>query len=111
MVVFREEPDVNGISEGSPVVVTISPTATFQVGMAEVGEVGGFSFLGFSFASSADLLVGQDVQIRPGTVTSAGGVSTVTTDLVRLGPSPVTGAVRRINSANCAFSPTELSPL
>ena len=86
LVVFREEPDVNGISEGSPVVVTIAPNATFQVGMAEMGEHGGFSFLNFSFASSADLLVGQDVQIRPGTVTTAGGVTTITTDLVRLWP-------------------------
>ena len=82
MVVFREEPDVNGISEGSPVVITINPNATFQVGMAEIGEDGGFSFLGFSFAGSTDLMVGQDVQIRPGTVMSAGGVTTITTDLV-----------------------------
>ncbi len=111
MVVFREEPDVNGISEGSPVVVTISPTATFQVGLAEVGEVGGFSFLGFSFASPADLLVGQDVQIRPGTVTSAGGVTTVITDLVRLWPSQITGQVGSINSANGTFTLTKLSPL
>src|SRR5216684_3634231 len=80
MVVFREEPSVNGISEGAPVVVTINPTAAFQVGRAEMGEDGGFSFLNFSFASSADLMVGQDVQIRPSMVTSAGGVTTITTD-------------------------------
>src|SRR5260370_27011721 len=30
MVVFREEPDVNGISEGPPVAVTIAPDATLQ---------------------------------------------------------------------------------
>src|SRR6266478_8040684 len=87
MVVFKEEPAVNGISEGAPVAVTIAPNATFQVGMAEMGEDGGFSCLNFSFASSADLMVGQDVQIRPSMVTSAGGVTTITTDLVRLWPS------------------------
>jgi hypothetical protein len=111
MVVFREEPDVNGISEGSPVVVTINPNATFQAGMAEMGEFGGFSFLGFSFASSADLMVGQDVQIRPGTVTSTGGVITITTDLVRLWPSQITGQVGSIDSANGSFTLTNLSPL
>ena len=111
MVVFREEPDVNGISEGSPVVVTIAPNATFQVGREEMGETGGFDNFGFSFASAADLLVGQDVQIRPVTVVSAGGVNTVTTDLVRLWPSQVTGQVGSINSSNGTFTLTNLSPL
>jgi len=113
MVVFKEEPAVNGISEGSPVVITINPNATFQVGAAEMGENGGFSSLGlgFSFASSADLLVGQDVQIRPGTVTSAGGAITVTTDLVRLWPSQVTGQVGSISSGSGTFTLTNLSPL
>jgi Domain of unknown function (DUF5666) len=114
MVVFREEPSVNGISEGSPVAVTIAPNGTFQVGMAEIGENGGlsgFSFLGFSFASSADLMVGQDVQIRPGTVTTTGGVTTVTTDLVRLWPSQVSGKVGSIDSSNGTFTLTNLSPL
>jgi Domain of unknown function (DUF5666) len=111
MVVFKEEPAVNGISEGSPVVVTINPNATFQVGRAELGEDGGFSFLGFNFASSADLMAGQDVQIRPGTVTSAGGVTTVATDLVRLWPSQITGQVGSINSGNGTFTLTNLSPL
>jgi len=111
MVVFREEPDVNGISEGSPVIVAINPNATFQVGMAEMGEDGGFSFLGFSFASSADLMVGQDIQVRPGTVSSAGGVTTVTTDLVRLWPSQVSGKAGSIDSATNSFTLTNLSPL
>jgi Domain of unknown function (DUF5666) len=111
MVVFREEPAVNGISEGSPVAVTINPNATFQVGRAELGEDGGFSFLGFNFASSADLMVGQDVQVRPGTVTSTGGVITVATDLVRLWPSQITGTVGTIDSGTGTFTLTNLSPL
>jgi hypothetical protein len=112
MVVFREEPDVNGISEGSQVAVTFVPnTTTFQVGREEMGEDGGFDNFGFSFASAADLLVGQDVQVRPGTVASAGGVNTVTTDLVRLWPSQVTGQVGTINSSNGTFTLTNLSPL
>jgi hypothetical protein len=111
MVVFREEPEVNGIPEGSPVVVTIAPNATFQVGREEMGEHGGFDNFGFSFAKAGDLLVGQDVQIRPMTVASTGGVNTVTTDLVRLWPSQVTGQVGSIDSGKGTFTLTNLSPL
>jgi hypothetical protein len=111
MVVFREEPSVNGISEGAPVAVTIAPNAIFQIGREEMGEDGGFSMFGFSFASSADLMVGQDVQVRPGMVSSSGGGLTVTTDLVRLWPSQVTGQVASINSSNGTFTLTGLSPL
>ena len=91
MVVFNEEPAMNAITEGSLVTVMIQPNAMFQVGTEEVGEDGGFSMSSFSFSSSADLLVGQDLQIRPGTVTSNGGQTTVTTDLLRLWPSQITG--------------------
>ncbi|MHB8503277.1 MAG: hypothetical protein ACYDHE_20330 [Candidatus Acidiferrales bacterium] len=111
MVVFNEEPAMSGISEGSPVVVTIDPNAVFQVGREELGEDGGFGMSGLSFASGADLLVGQDVQIRPGTVTSMGGVTTVTTDLVRLWPSQITGQVGSINSGDGTFQMTGLSTL
>jgi hypothetical protein len=56
-------------------------------------------------------MAGQDVQIRPGTVTSSGGVITVTTDLVRLWPSQVTGQVGSIDSGTGTFTLTNLSPL
>jgi hypothetical protein len=116
MVVFNEEINVNGITEGAPVAVTIAPNATFQIGMEELGEDGGFGSFGFSFgsfhfASSADLLVGQDVQIRPVTETSSGGAVTVTTDLVRLWPSQITGQVGSIDSGKGTFTLTNLSPL
>lgn len=112
MVVFNEEPTtMTGISEGSPIVVTINPNAVFQVGSEEMGEDGGFGNFGFSFASGADLMVGQDVQIRPGTVSSSGGVTTVTTDLVRLWPSQVSGQVGSIDPSNSTFTLTGLSPL
>lgn len=111
MVVFLEEPAVNGISEGSPVAVTIAPNAIFQVGREEMGDDSGFAMLGFNFASSADLMVGQDVQIRPGTVATANGVVTVTTNLVRLWPSQITGQVGSINSSMGTFTLTNLSSL
>jgi hypothetical protein len=111
MVVFNEEPAVSGISEGSVVEVTINPGATFQVGREEMGEDGGFDNSGLSFASGADLLVGQDVQIRPGSVSSSGGTPTIATDLVRLWPSQITGQVGSIDSSTGAFTLTGLSPL
>ena len=110
LVVFNEEPTMNGLSEGSPVVVTIATGATFQIGRQELGDDGGFSISGASFASGADLLVGQDVQIRPGAVTTSGGITTMTTDLVRLWPSQVTGTVGS-NPGATSFTLTGLSPL
>jgi len=62
-----------------------------------MGENGGFSIAGLSFASGADLMVGQDVQIRPASVASSGGTTTITTDLVRLWPSQITGQVGSID--------------
>ena len=111
MVVFNEEPAVSGIDEGSVVTVTIAPNATFQIGSEEMGEDGGFHMSGFSFSSGADLLVGQDVQIRPGTMSSSGGPATVTTDLVRLWPSQITGQVSNIDQSTGNFNITPTSAL
>jgi len=111
MVVFNEEPSMNGITEGSQITVSIQPNAMFQVGREDMGEDGGFNNSGLSFASSADLMVGQDVQIRPGTISPSGGTTTVTTDLVRLWPSQITGQVGNINTDKGTFTLTGLSPL
>jgi Domain of unknown function (DUF5666) len=110
MVVFNEEPTVTGVSEGAPVVVTILPNADFDVSSEEMGEQDGFTQTGLSFASAANLLVGQDVQIRPETVTSSGGITTIATDRIRLRPSQITGQVGTINSDG-TFTLTGLSPL
>jgi hypothetical protein len=108
MVVFNEEPDVSGVSEGSPVTVTILPSAVFTASSEELGEDQGFSISGLSFASSADLLVGQDVQIHPQMVTTSGDIM-ITTDRVRLRPSQISGQVGSIS--NNSFTLTNLSSL
>src|SRR5258708_10353394 len=79
MVVFNEEPALSGVSEGSQVTVTIQPTAMFQIGREEMGESGGFSIPGLSFAGGADLLIRQELQIRPVTVPSSAGGTTIET--------------------------------
>jgi hypothetical protein len=109
-VVFNQEPALSGVSEGGAVVVTILPNATFEASNQEMGEDGGFTQTGLSFASAADLLVGEDVQIHPQMVTSAGGVTTITSDRIRLRPSQITGQVGTINSDG-TFMLTGLSPL
>jgi hypothetical protein len=109
IVVFNEEPDVNGVSEGSPVVVTIASGATFFASSEEMGENNGFSISGLSFASSADLMVGQDVQIRPQSVSTSSGVTTITTAHIRLRPSQISGQVGTVNGN--MFTLTKLSPL
>jgi hypothetical protein len=97
-VVFNEEPTVSGVSEGAQVAVTILPTTMFEVSNEEMGEDGGFTQTGLMFASAADLMIGQDVQIHPQMVTSAGGVTTITADRIRLRPSQITGQVGTINT-------------
>jgi len=109
-VVFNEEPAVSGVSEGALVVVTTLPTTTFGASSEEMGEDGGFTQTGLSFASAADLLVGQDVQIHPQMVTSTGAVTTITADRIRLRPSQITGQVGTINSDG-TFTLTPLSSL
>jgi hypothetical protein len=111
MVVFNEEPAIAGISEGSPVVVMVQTGAMFQVAQAQMGEDGGFSSSSLSFAKGADFLVGQNVQIRPGTVSTSMGVTTVTTDLVRLWPSQITGNVMSVDMSTGTFVLNQLSPL
>jgi hypothetical protein len=109
-VVFNEEPTVSGVSEGSAVVVTIASGASFFASSEEMGEDGGFTLTGLSFASAADLMVGQDVQIHPQTVSSTGGVTTITADRIRLRPSQVTGQVGTVNTDG-TFTLTPVSSL
>jgi hypothetical protein len=111
MVVFNEQPAIAGIVEGSPVIVSIQTGAVFQVGHEDLDEHGGMNLPGLSFASGADLLVGQDIQIRPGTVSTSGTDTTVTTALVRLWPSQISGTIGAINPSSGTFTLTGLSPL
>jgi hypothetical protein len=111
MVVFNEQPAIAGLAEGSSIIVSIQTGAVFQVGHEELDEHGGMNIPGLSFASGADLLVGQDVQIRPGTITTSGTDTTIATALVRLWPSQISGTVGPIDLPNGIFTLTGLSPL
>jgi hypothetical protein len=111
MVVFNEQPTLAGVAEGSPVAVTIQPSAAFPVAPEELGEDGGFDDTGLAFTSATNLLVGQNVQIRPASSSTTGGVTTITTGLVCLWPSQITGTVGSVDTTKGTFTLTGLSPL
>ena len=55
--------------------------------------------------------ISKTTQIRPGTISSSGGATTVLTDLVRLWPSQITGQVGAIDTNKGTFTLMGLSPL
>ncbi len=94
MVVLDEEPGVNQVPMGSAVTVTLSPTASFSIAKKDLDTSG------FSFASSADLLVGQEVLVRPVTVVQGPSAITITTDRVLLRFSQFTATVASVSGSN-----------
>jgi hypothetical protein len=79
MVATDEEPDVLGVAVGDLVIVTIQAAPSFEI------DTHGLTIpIGLIFASAADLLVGQTVQVRPLAVTAGASGTTVGTDRVRL---------------------------
>jgi len=93
--VIDEEPPIPGVDVGNPVTVTIQSGASFVVHNHEEG--GAFIPTNTSFSSSADLTVGQEVQVR--TLPSSAGTSIVT-DRVVLRPSHITAKVESVSGGN-----------
>ena len=104
MVVLDEEPGVNQVAEGNLVTITLLPAASFSIAKKDLDTSG------FSFASSADLLVGQEVLVRPLTVVQgpSAGAITITTDRVRLRFSQFTATVLSVSGSN--FTVNNLPP-
>ncbi len=104
MVVLDEIPDITGIQVGNPITVTIQSGATFQVDnniQLNIPSTDGF-------ASAADLMVGQEVQVRRISTGSTG--TTVATDQLTLKPSEITASVDAIQSSS-AFTINNLPGL
>ncbi len=95
---------------GGMATVTVPSSATFSI------DAGGFTIpSGLSFATSSDLLVGQDVQVgvESGTLSNSGGQGpwappsvSFTASGVELEPSQITGTVTNINSSESIFTLT-----
>jgi hypothetical protein len=90
MVALEEMPNITGLDVGNVVTVTLGSGTTFSV------DAGDLSTSGFNFSSAADLLVGQNVQVRR-TSTSSG--TAVNADRVRLRASRFTATITGTVSA------------
>lgn len=105
-------PNASPFPWGGIASVTVPSTATFSI------DSGTFTIpSGLSFASSSDLIVGQQVQVevQPGTVSTSGGQGpwsppavSFTASSVELEPSQITGTITAINSTASSFTLTTL---
>ena len=103
-------PNANQLPCGGMASVTVSSTAAFSV------DSDSFTIpAGLSFASTADLLVGQEVQVDvvAGSLTDPSNPArwappsvSFTTDSVELEPSQITGTVTAIDSTTSTFTIT-----
>ncbi len=96
IVIHDEEPDVAGVNLGDPVTITINPGAAFSI---QTDGLSGNLPAGAMFASVNDLLVGQEVKVRP-VMVSAGPPVMVSTDHVALDLSQFTATVAGVSAPN-----------
>lgn len=90
IVMHDEEPDNAAASVGQPITVTVQSGATFSVDAEDLSLPSGLTFAG-----TADMIAGQEVQIHPLSV----GSGAASTDRVRLRLSHVTGRISAISGA------------
>jgi hypothetical protein len=95
IVVDSEVPTVTNVPVGSVVNVTLQNPTTFQVDADGLTIPGGLSF-----ASAADLLVGQEIQVRVSGAINAGAFST---NRVSMRMAQITAPVASINIPNLNF--------
>jgi hypothetical protein len=95
--VFDDGGQMQGILSGIQVTVQIAPQATFSI------DSDGLALpAGLNFASVSDMMVGQAVEFHPVAPFTVSGTQpnlsiTLSTDKVRLEPSPVTASISGIN--------------
>jgi hypothetical protein len=102
-VALDDEPNVANAALGAAITVQVEQGATFEV------DTDGLTVPnGLSFASIQDVIVGQEIQIRPKSV-AAGTPVTIMTDRVRLRTSQIMGTVASVSAPN--FTINNLSGL
>ena len=109
MVVLDEEPNVTGVSVGDPVLVNIALPAAFETDSDGLTVPGGFTF-----ASTSDLLVGQEIHVQVTTVVPnpsppPAPAQQVNTSRVRLRMSQFSASVNTKVDAS-TFTVTRLNP-
>jgi hypothetical protein len=98
IVVENEVPTVTGVAVGNLVNVTIQNPTTFQVDADGLTIPGGLSF-----ASAADLLIGQEIQVRVSGAITAGPPIAFPTNRVSLRMAQITAPVASIDIPNLTF--------
>jgi len=93
MVVLDEEPELPGLKPGNTLIVDLSGTPKFDIGLGRLAVPAGGTF-----ATSDDLLPGQDLQIEPGTILPGPPISTSTSH-IRLHTSQFTARVSAVNGS------------
>lgn len=105
LVVHNVIPPVSGLAIGTPVTVTISNTAGYFV------NNGAFILpAGLSFASTSDILVGQEVEARVATGSSISN-NAFTTDRLALEQTQIEAQVSQVFPQNQPFPYFVLKPL
>ena len=105
MIVHNTIPPVAGLTPGTPVTVNIANNASFVI------NNGSFVLpTGMSFATTSDLLVGQEVEARVASGTSISN-GAFTTDRLALEQSQFPAAISSINPGNLSFFVNNLSPI
>jgi hypothetical protein len=97
MVIHGSAPAAPGIDIGDQVTVTIEPTAKLLIDNDLLTLASGFTF-----ATSADLVVGQEVLVRADTLATA--PDTISTTQIVLRQSEWTANVGAINVGNASFA-------
>lgn len=93
IVVLDEEPELSGLKPGNPLIVDLSGTPKLDIGLGRLAVPAGATF-----ASSSDLLPGQELQIEPGAILPGPPISTSTSH-VTLRTSQFTAAVSAVNGS------------
>ncbi len=105
LVAHDVEPNSANVSTGNLVTVNLKNTATYQVAGRNFSFPGGISF-----ASQADLITGQEIQVRVAGAVTPGTPPSFTTDQVILVPSQITAQVFTINLGAASFTINNLQP-
>jgi hypothetical protein len=101
MIVHNSVPALASVPVGTPATVTISNTATFFINDGLFVLPSGSQT--FTFASSADLLVGQEVEARVSGAVTPGPPATFTTDRFALEQTQLNATLFNANSGTLSF--------
>ncbi|HEV2617905.1 MAG TPA: hypothetical protein VGU63_14995 [Candidatus Acidoferrales bacterium] len=103
MIMHNAVPSISGLSVGTPVTVNIANTATFAINNGSLPLP-----VGETFATSSDLLVGQEVEARISGTFTPGPPPSFTTDRIALEPTQLTATVASVSPSTSILTLNQL---